>query len=183
MVVSHSLLTWRSTIGPITIDGKHPPFLVWKYKIKGDYLLSVTKVQMTWLAALCSVCVEHQDKWILVVENLGVNWVCVCLLLFRAGDCACRGCFLTSRWSIRIFVFVTLFPCYLLPNLAFGKRRLSFFNFFLYTLYLHMYLHYIYFLHDAYTTLTCTTCNTCVTIQLHQSNWITVDLFTLLFAC
>ena len=46
-----------------------------------------------------------------------------------------------------------------------------------------MYLHYTYFSHDAYITLTCTTYNTYITIQLHQSNCITVDLFTLLFAC
>ena len=64
-------------------------------------------------------------------------------------------------------------------------KNLFFFNcyfYFFYILYLHMYLHYTYSLHDAYTTLTCTTYNTYITIQLHQSNWITVDLFTLLFA-
>ena len=45
-----------------------------------------------------------------------------------------------------------------------------------------MYLHYTYFLHDSYPTSTCTTYNTYMTIQLHRSNRITVDLFTL-FAC
>ena len=151
MVVSHSLLTWRSATGPTTIDGKHPPFLVWKYKVKGDDPLSVTKVLMAWLASFCSVCEEHQDKWILVVENLGVQWVCVCLLLFRAGDWAYRGCFFTSCWSIRIFVFVTLFPRYLLPNLVFGNRRLFFYLFIFYTYYTYTCTYTIF---TSYTMLT-----------------------------
>ena len=54
-------------------------------------------------------------------------------------------------WSIRIFVFVTLLPRYLLPNLVFGKCRLFFFIFF-YILYLHMYLlninlHYLQYIY------------------------------------
>ena len=50
-------------------------------------------------------------------------------------------------------------------------------------IYIYMYLHYTYFLHNAYITLTCTTYNTNITIQVHLSNRITVDLFMLLFAC
>ena len=65
-----------------------------------------------------------------------------------------------------------------------GQSGLSMHSFyFFFIVYLLMYVHYTYFLHDAYTTLTCTTYNTYVTIQLHQSNWITVDLFALFFAC
>lgn len=103
MVVSHSFFMWRSTVGPTTIDRKHPPFPVWKYKVKGDDLLSVTKVQIAWLPSFCPVYEEHQDTWILV--SLSVQWVCVCLLLFHADDCACRGCFFTSRrfiWQVHM---------------------------------------------------------------------------------
>ena len=49
--------------------------------------------------------------------------------------------------------------------------------------YIYMYLFYTYFLHNAYITLTCTTYNTYITIQVHLSNRITVDLFMLLLAC
>ena len=48
---------------------------------------------------------------------------------------------------------------------------------------IYMYLFYTYFLHNAYITLTCTTYNTYITIQVHLSNRITVDLFMLLLAC
>ena len=89
-------------------------------------------------------------------------------------------------------IFRVMLRCFLSRGYDPSDQPFGFFSFFFlfifififfYILYLHMYLHYTYFLHDAYTTLTCTTYNTYVTIQLHQSNWITVDLFTLLFAC
>ena len=137
MVVSHSLLTWRSATGPTTIDGKHPPFLVWKYKVKGDDPLSVTKVLMAWHASFCSVCEEHQDKWILVVENLGVQWVCVCLLLFRAGDWSIEpigdvSLLLAGRY--RYLFLSPFFPAisFLTSYLASAVFFLKFFYFFLY---------------------------------------------------
>ena len=73
------------------------------------------------------------------------------------------------------------------PRAAFSRPRAQFFT--IQTpqpannIYIYMYLHYIYFLHNAYITLTCTTYNTYITIQVHLSNRITVDLFMLLFAC
>ena len=150
MVVSHSLLTWRFTIGLTIIDGKHPPFLVWKYKIRGDYLLSVTKAQMAWLAALCSVCEEHQNKWILVVENLGVHWVCVCCsssvrVIVPVGDVSLP---LAGRYG---YLFLSPFSPAISFLTSYSASAVFFFYFIFYTYYTYT---CTYTILTSYTMLT-----------------------------